>query len=124
MKSERKKRFTLLTPHGAARGINGLGKRAENRSWAAIFRDKLRIPSILLMEWWGVDWSGAFSGQNRGRSRRDSAQTDLAQDALAGEQLGAQADHEAKHGQPAIPGFGKGDESVTGGGVGHRYCDL
>jgi hypothetical protein len=40
-----------------------------------------------------------------------SAQTDLGQNALAGEQFGAQTDHEAQHGQTTIPGLGEGDES-------------
>jgi len=49
-----------------------------------------------------------------------SAQTQLAENALAGEQLGAEADHEAEHGQTAIPGFCKSDKTVTGSGIGHR----
>ena len=54
---------------------------------------------------------------------RASAQTDLAKDALAGEQLGGQADGEAQHGQTAIPGFGeihKAEARRCGGGVRHR----
>jgi len=53
-----------------------------------------------------------------------SAEADLAEDALTGEQLGAEADHKAEHGQTAIPGFGKSNESVLGCGVGHGYCGL
>ena len=53
-----------------------------------------------------------------------SAEADLAEDALTGEQLGAEADHKAEHGQTAIPGFGKSNESVLGCGVGHGYCVL
>ncbi len=53
-----------------------------------------------------------------------SAQTELAEDALAGEQLGAQADHEAEHGQTAIPGLGEGDKTEAGGGSSHDCFDL
>jgi hypothetical protein len=52
-------------------------------------------------------------------NRQDSAQADLSEDALTGEQLGAQTDHEAQHGQAAIPGFGEGNETEAGGGVSH-----
>lgn len=49
-----------------------------------------------------------------------SAEADLGQDALAGEQFGAQADHEAHHGQTAIPGFREVHEAEAGGvGFGH-----
>jgi hypothetical protein len=48
-----------------------------------------------------------------------SAQADLSEDTLTGEQLGAQTDHEAQHGQAAIPGFSEGNETEAGGGVGH-----
>ena len=49
-----------------------------------------------------------------------SAETDLAENALAGEQLGGQADHKAEHGKAAIPGFSEGNETETGsGGVSH-----
>ena len=48
-----------------------------------------------------------------------SAEADLGQDALAGEQLGTQADHEAHHGQAAIPGFSKVDEAEAGCVVRH-----
>ena len=51
-----------------------------------------------------------------------SAQAQLAEDALAGEQFGAQADHEAEHGQAAIPGFSEGDETEAGRGLSHDYC--
>ena len=34
-----------------------------------------------------------------------SAEADLGQDALAGQQLGSETDDEAEHGQTAIPGF-------------------
>ena len=53
-----------------------------------------------------------------------SAQTNLAEDALTGEQLGAQADHKAEHGQATIPGFGKGDESELGSGVSHECNEM
>jgi hypothetical protein len=49
-----------------------------------------------------------------------SAQADLGEDALAGEQLGGQADHETHHGQAAIPGFGEVHEAEAGlGSVRH-----
>ncbi len=50
----------------------------------------------------------------------DSAQSQLAKNALAGEELGAQADHEAEHGEASIPGFSKGDKTETGGGISHK----
>ena len=53
-----------------------------------------------------------------------SAQTDLAEDALTGEQLGGQADHEAEHGQTAIPGFGEGDKTKAGSGFSHACFSL
>ena len=40
-----------------------------------------------------------------------SSESELAEDALAGEQFGAQADHETEHGQAAIPGFSEIDEA-------------
>ena len=49
----------------------------------------------------------------------ESAEADLAQDALAGEKLGAQTDHEAQHGKTAVPGLSKTNEAKTGGVVGH-----
>ena len=52
-------------------------------------------------------------GGPQGLGRR-STEADLAEDALAGEQFGAEADHEAEHGQPAIPGFSKGHKAKTG----------
>ena len=42
-----------------------------------------------------------------------SAEADLGQDALAGQQLGAEADDEAEHGQTAIPGLSEVDETKT-----------
>ena len=48
-----------------------------------------------------------------------SAEADLGQDSLTGEQLGAQADHEAHHGQTAIPGFSEVDEAEAGCVVRH-----
>ena len=53
-----------------------------------------------------------------------SAQTDLGEDALAGEQLGAQADHEAEHGQTAIPGLSEGDETEAGSGLSHARDEV
>ena len=58
---------------------------------------------------------GAFGDRN------GSAEADLGQDALAGQQLGAEADDEAEHGQAAVPGLSEVDETETGlGGVGHE----
>ena len=48
-----------------------------------------------------------------------SAEANLGKDALAGQQLGAEADDEAKHGQAAVPGLSEVDETEAGGGVGH-----
>lgn len=48
-----------------------------------------------------------------------SAEADLGEDALASEQLSAQADHEAHHGQAAIPGFSEVDEAEAGCVVRH-----
>ena len=50
---------------------------------------------------------------------KKSAEANLAEDALAGEKLGAQTDHEAQHGKAAIPGFSKTNEAKAGGVVGH-----
>lgn len=56
---------------------------------------------------------------DRGRSGR-SAEADLGQDALAGQQLGTEADDESEHGETAIPGLSEVDETkacVVGHGV-------
>ena len=45
---------------------------------------------------------------------KQSAEADLGQDALAGEQLSAEADDETEHGQAAVPGFSKVDEAEAG----------
>ena len=58
------------------------------------------------------------------RLRRRSAEADLSQDALAGQQLGAEADHEAEHGQATVPGLSEVDEAKAGVGVSHRLCEL
>ena len=50
---------------------------------------------------------------------RKSAEADLGEDALAGQQLGAEADHEAQHGQTAVPGLSEIDEAEAGVGVSH-----
>lgn len=47
-------------------------------------------------------------------SDQNSAQADLAEDALAGQQFGGQADYETKHGQAAIPGFCESHEAEAG----------
>lgn len=60
----------------------------------------------------------------RCRCLRRSAEADLGQDALAGQQFGAQADHEAHHGQAAIPGLSESDEAETGVGVSHWKASL
>ena len=49
--------------------------------------------------------AGAFG------DRDGSAEADLGQDALAGQELGAEADHDAHHGQTAVPGFSEVDEA-------------
>ena len=53
------------------------------------------------------------SGQAEGAfgDRDGSAEADLGQDALAGQQLSAEADDEAHHGQTAVPGFSEVDEA-------------
>jgi hypothetical protein len=38
----------------------------------------------------------------------------LGKDALAGQELGAQADNEAQHGKEAIPGLSESDETEAG----------
>jgi len=44
-------------------------------------------------------------------AERKSAEADLGQDALAGQELGAEADHDAQHGQTTVPGFSEVDEA-------------
>jgi len=48
-----------------------------------------------------------------------SAETDLREDALAGEQFGGEADDETEHGQTAVPGFSEGNETEAGFGSSH-----
>ena len=48
-----------------------------------------------------------------------SAEADLGQDALTGEQLSAQADDETHHGQAAVPGLSEVDEAEAGCVVRH-----
>ncbi len=50
-----------------------------------------------------------------------SAQTDLGEDALAGEQFGGEADDKTQHGQAAIPGFSERNKTKAGGGVSHGW---
>jgi hypothetical protein len=38
----------------------------------------------------------------------------LGEDALTGEQLGGKPNHEAEHGETAIPGFGNSDKAEAG----------
>jgi len=56
-------------------------------------------------------------------ARVDSAQTQLAQDSLTGEELGTKSDHETEHGETSIPGFSESDKTETGGGFSHK-CSL
>ena len=49
-----------------------------------------------------------------------SAQPDLGEDALAGEQLGAKTDHKSEHGQAAIPCLGEGNKTEAGSGLSHE----
>jgi len=44
----------------------------------------------------------------------ESAEANLAKDALAGQEFGGQANHETHHGQTAIPSFSKSDEAEAG----------
>ena len=55
------------------------------------------------------------AGFRRGflQSSTGSAEADLGKDALAGQQLGTEADDEAEHGQTAIPGLSEVDEAKT-----------
>ena len=57
-----------------------------------------------------------FVGGPESPPGRASAQADLAEDALTGEKLGGEADHETEHGQAAIPGFSEGHKTEAGGG--------
>lgn len=56
-------------------------------------------------------------------ARVDSAQTQLAQNALAREQLGAKSDHETQHGETSIPSFSESDKTEASGGFSHG-CSL
>ena len=47
----------------------------------------------------------------RESAKRKSAEADLGQDALAGQELGAEADHDAQHGQTTVPGLSEVDET-------------
>ena len=49
-----------------------------------------------------------------------SAEADLGQDALAGQELGAKTDDEAEHGQTTIPGLSEVDKTEAGIRVSHR----
>ncbi len=51
---------------------------------------------------------------HRAAERYDSAEADLAQDALAGEHLSEETNGEAHHGQTAIPGFCEVNEAEAG----------
>ena len=56
-------------------------------------------------------------------ARMDSAQTQLAQDSLTGEELGTKSDHETEHGETTIPGFSESNKAKTGSGISHG-CSL
>ena len=60
-------------------------------------------------------WIARLTSWLRVEQRLYSAETDLGEDALAGQQLGAEADHKAQHGQAAIPGFSEVDEAEAVG---------
>ena len=53
----------------------------------------------------------------------ESAEADLAEDALTGEQFGTQTDDEAQHGQAAIPGLSECNktEAGRGSGISHGF---
>ena len=52
---------------------------------------------------------------------RESAEADLGQNALAGQQFSAETDDEAQHGQAAIPGFSEVDEAEASCVVRHGW---
>ena len=54
----------------------------------------------------------------------ESAEADLGQNALAGQQLGAETDDEAQHGQAAVPGFSEVDEAEASCVVRHGWCSV
>ena len=65
----------------------------------------------------GVAWEWTQKNPTRRRgflNEEESAEADLAKDALACQQLGAKADDEAHHGQATIPGLSKVDETEAG----------
>jgi hypothetical protein len=81
----------------------GQGRCIENR------------PSVWPSTGWGVGLPQAqVAIQGRG-----SAQADLVKDSFSGEQFCGKPNHEAQHGQPAIPGFREYHEAEAGGGVSH-----
>jgi hypothetical protein len=48
----------------------------------------------------------------------------LGKDALAREQLSAEADYETEHGEATIPGFSKFNESEAGSRISHECFSL
>jgi len=48
----------------------------------------------------------------------------LGKDALASEQLSAEADYETKHGETTIPAFSKFNESKASSRISHDCCGL
>jgi hypothetical protein len=48
----------------------------------------------------------------------------LGKDALASEELSAEADYETEHGEATIPGFSKLNEAEAGSGIGHECFGL
>ena len=60
-------------------------------------------------------WNARLTSRLRVKKRLCSAEANLGEDALAGQQLGAEADHKAQHGQAAVPGFSEVDEAEAVG---------
>jgi len=48
----------------------------------------------------------------------------LGKDALASEELSAEADYETEHGETTIPGFSKLNDSAAGSGTSHECFGL
>ena len=53
-----------------------------------------------------------------------STEPDLGKDALTCQYLGGEADHEAEHGQTAIPGLSEGNKTEAGGGGVSHWSSL
>ena len=65
-----------------------------------------------------VAWESTQKNLTRRRGflgeEAESAEANLAEDALAGQQLGAEADDETHHSQTTIPGLSEVDETEAG----------